>query len=291
MRKYSFPLLVLGVITLVCLTFCSIGNATDTVRVWYGNVDGSPIWAFPGYPTRVDVWIQTGLADTVTGLHLCLGARDLYVESLITTQGEFEYPFAAWEDAAFVGRNNRTPPNPEGWLSQSFIGHSDTGGLANPELYNRFPKHYFSFLLMPKNDTGLIWDTIPCLNRGFDSYHGPTWAYGPSGPLIIVENFSPLNFVPVPESCIFYTNPDSIHLGGYVQFLIRYFKGIGYPPQPERLCYHPALPGDHMLFAFGDFNGDCSLSGADVIYLVGWFKGQCRYLRSCQLTPIKFVGP
>jgi hypothetical protein len=53
-------------------------------------------------------------------------------------------------------------------------------------------------------------------------------------------------------------NTDHSVLGGDVTFLVRYFKGLGNPPDP---------------FYAGDANGDCQLQGSDVTFLVRYFKG------------------
>jgi hypothetical protein len=285
MNTRSFPNMIFGAVMAFCLTLGTVACATDTVRVWYGNFDGSPIWAFPGYPTRVDVWIQTGIEDTVTGLHLCLGARDLYIDSMISPSTGDDCPFISWDSAAFVSRNDHSPPNLPGWSSQSFIGIADTGGLPNYAINARFPKRYLTFYLLPQNNQVYLWDTLLCMGKGFDSNHGPTWAYGPRGPLFVVENFSPLNFVPVPETCTYII--DTSRIWGTVTYLVRMFKGYAAPVPPELFCSHPALPGNHLLFALHDYNGDCRLSGADVEYLVGYFKGKACKLYNCPLTPYR----
>jgi hypothetical protein len=53
-------------------------------------------------------------------------------------------------------------------------------------------------------------------------------------------------------------NGDHTVLGGDVTYLVRYFKGLGNPPDP---------------FFAGDANGDCSVLGGDVTFLVRYFKG------------------
>jgi hypothetical protein len=53
-------------------------------------------------------------------------------------------------------------------------------------------------------------------------------------------------------------NGDHSVLGGDVTYLVRFFKGLGNPPNP---------------FFAGDANGDCQVLGSDVTFLVRYFKG------------------
>jgi hypothetical protein len=285
MNTKSCQYLIFGAVIALVLIIDSVACATDTVRVWYGNVDGSPIWAFPGYPTRVDVWIQTGETNSINQMHLCLGALDQYIDSLITPDSGDDCLFLMWDSATVNSANYHTPPNIPGWSSQSFMGKADTGGGANNYIQSRFPKRFLTFYLLPQNDQNLLGDTISCLGMGYNPTFGSSWTNGIQGPLPIREYYSPLNFVPVPETCTY--TIDTSRIGGTVTYLVRMFKGYAAPVPPELLCYHSALPGNHQLFALHDYNGDCRLSGADAIYLVGYLKGWVCKLYDCPLTPYR----
>jgi hypothetical protein len=290
MKSDSYPSLMLGAIALICFALCSVGNATDTVKVWYGNCDGSPIWAAAGYPTRVDVWMQTGRSLNVSELHLCLGVLDEYIAGLILHADSVEdCVYTNWDCAVMISDNYHTPPNIPGWSSQSFIGKADTGGYPNIPINTSYPKRVLTFYLLPENNPDLIGDTIACLGVGQNPTLGTSWASDTAGPLPLIEYYSPLNFAIEPETCNYVFETDSLRLFGVVTFLVRYFKGIPLHLPPEAYCTHPALPGDHRLLALYDYNGNCEVNGADVLFLVGYLKGiHCRFY-DCPLTPYRII--
>lgn len=286
MKVNSYPSLMLGAIALIFFAFCSIGNATDTVKVWYGNCDGSPIWAFPGYPTRVDVWMQTGRSLNVSELHLCLGVLDEYIAGLILHADSVEdCIYTNWDSAVMISDNYHTPPNNPGWSSQSFIGLADTGGYSNIPINTSYPKRVLTFYLLPQNNPDLIGDTIACLGVGQNPTLGTSWASGGTGILPLNENYSPLNFVPVPETCVYMI--DGRFLYNYLSIMIYALKGRWMLPYFDIYCSHPSLPGNHLIRAIFDYNGDCRFSGADVAYFAGYLKGKACKLYDCPLTPYK----
>ena len=287
MKINSYPSLMFGAIALICLALCSIGNATDTVKVWYGNSDGSPIWAAPGYPTRVDVWMQTGRSLNVSELHLCLGVLDEYICGLILHPDSVEdCIYTNWDSAVMISDNYHTPPNNPGWSSQSFIGKADTGGYPNNPINTSYPKRILTFYLLPQNNPNVIGDTIACLGVGQNPTLGASWAADTAGPLPLKEYYSPLKYTNIPDSCFF--EIDTTRIFNNVSFLTRYFKGT-MAPSPLMFCSHPSLPGDHQILAMFDYTGDCRVSGADVLFLVGYLKGiHCRYY-DCPLTPYRII--
>ncbi len=288
MNSISYPSLIIGAIVFACLALCPFGNATDTVKVWYGNYDSSPIWVFPGYPTRVDVWIQTGRTTSVTELHLCLGALDEYIDSLfIIPDSSEDCIYGNWDSALMLTDNYHTPPNNPGWSSQSFIGKADTGGAPNDPINTTYPKRIISFYLQPKNNPNLIGDTIPCLGAGQNPTLGESWVFGTIGFLPLKEYYSSLNFVSVPETCVYMI--DSLHIYSFQNIMVSALKGRWIPPPFAIYCSHPSLPGNHLIRAMFDYNGDCRFSGADVAHLAGYYKGKACKLYNCPLTPYKII--
>jgi hypothetical protein len=286
MDTKSFQYLIFGAAVAFCLATGPVVCATDTVRVWYGNVDGSPIWAFPGYPTRVDVWIQTGRNLSVTQLHLCLGVLDQYIDSLIIVNDTTEdCIYSRWDSAYIPMTNFHAPPNNPGWSSQSFIGTADTGGSPNYPINTSYPKRFLTFFIKPQNNPNYIGDTISCLGAGQNPIYGSSWAGGVSGQLPLQERYSPLNFTTLPGTCIYVI--DTSYIYGIVTIMAVLLKGGWVPPPFGNYCSHPSLPGDHLIRAMFDYNGDCRFSGADVAYVVGYYKGRICKLYDCPLTPYK----
>ena len=166
------------------------------VSAWYGNLDMSPISAAVGERFTVDVYIQTIEEIYLSYIHLCLGTADRYIDSLLSkTEGEVFYPFTDWDIAQFTSPQD-SPPNPEGWSSQSFIGYGSIGSTVNPWLHFEVPTKALAFKVKIANDPVLIGDTIQCFGPGLHQTFGPSSA---SDTLLqntypVIEVFSPLYF-------------------------------------------------------------------------------------------------
>lgn len=166
------------------------------VSAWYGNLDMTPMAANVGDRFTVDVYIQTIEAIYLSYMHLCLGTANRYIDSLLSkTEGELFYPFTEWDIAQFTSPQD-SPPNPDGWSSQSFIGYGSIGSVSNPWLHFETPTKALAFKVKIANDPLLIGDTIQCFGPGLHQTFGPSSA---SDTLLIntypvIEVFSPLYF-------------------------------------------------------------------------------------------------
>jgi hypothetical protein len=166
------------------------------VSAWYGNLDVSPIPANLDERLAVDVYIQTLEDIYLSYMHLCLGTADRYIDSLLSkSEGLLYYPFTEWDIAQF-SLPQQSPPNPEGWSSQSFIGYSSIGSNANPWLHFEIPTLAMTFMVKIVNDPLLVGDTVNCFGTGLHPTFGPSSA---SDTLItqtypVIEVFSPVYF-------------------------------------------------------------------------------------------------
>ena len=166
------------------------------VSAWYGNLDGSPMPAFIGEKLGIDVYIQTLEDIYLSYIHLCLGAADQYVDSLLSkNEGTLYYPFTEWDIAQFMTPQG-TPSNPEGWTSQSFVGFSSIGASHNPWLHYEVPTKSLTFETRIVEDLLLVGNTIQCFGAGQHPTFGPSNASDTlalnSYP--IIEVFSPVYF-------------------------------------------------------------------------------------------------
>ena len=271
-------IIVLSLIAILIVPLAARGQ--DTVEIHYGNWDNSPIWGVPGLPTRVDVWIRTTANTYMANMRLCLGARDMYIDSLFGLQAIRP----GWEIPACSSCVYHSPPNPVGWSSRS--ASIELSPPANTSIY---PRPVLSFFVRTINDTSLVGDTIVCLGPGVTSTLGGSSVGdtlgGPGYP--VVEYFSPLmiahDLPPLNEYSPGDINGDGQVTAGDVTFGINYYTGAG--SQPPDSSWHIDLPLAHWIYMAADANGDCRNSGADVTYVVGWFKWHVRAIRFCPLTP------
>ncbi|MCP4582837.1 MAG: hypothetical protein GY839_14600 [candidate division Zixibacteria bacterium] len=166
------------------------------VSAWYGNLDVSPMPAHLDDRLPVDVYIQTLEEVYLSYMHLCLGAADQYVESMLSQdEGLLLYPFNEWDIAQFTSPQH-SPPNPDGWSSQSFIGYSSIGSQTNPWLHFETPTKAMTFMVKIVNDPLLVGDTVHCFGTGVHPTFGPSSA---SDTLVeqsypVIELFSPIYF-------------------------------------------------------------------------------------------------
>jgi len=166
------------------------------VSAWYGNLDVSPVPANLDERLAVDVYIQTLEDIYLSFMHLCLGTDNQYIDSLLSkNEGLLYYPFSEWDIAQF-SLPQQSPPNPDGWSSQSFIGYSSIGSNANPWLHFEIPTLALSFMVKIVNDPLLVGDTVQCFGTGLHPTFGPSSA---SDTLIaqtypVIEVFSPVYF-------------------------------------------------------------------------------------------------
>lgn len=278
------------------------------VSAWYGNLDMTPIPAAVGERFTVDVYIQTIEDIYLSYMHLCLGTADRYIDSLLSkTEGELYYPFTEWDIAQFTSPQD-SPPNPEGWSSQSFIGYGSIGSTINPWLHFEVPTRALAFKVKIANDPLLVGDTIQCFGPGLHQTFGPSSA---SDTLLlntypVIEVFSPLYFKAVgyvggtvtdvldqPLQGVYVTAMgsgvedstdingeyflDSLAVGTYDIFFSHplyrdtIVTGVAVEYRATTIVdMVMVFPCDYIP---GDINGDGRVIGSDVTYGVNYFRG------------------
>ncbi|MCP4581943.1 MAG: hypothetical protein GY839_10010 [candidate division Zixibacteria bacterium] len=245
------------------------------VGIWIGNLDGSPVTVTVGGLAYIDVYIQTTSSVWGANVHIPLGANDLYVsEFLSQAEGQEEGLLADWELAHFSFPFG-SPPNPEGWSSQSFVGWANV--IISDELWLQYtePTKILTFAVETVNDPGLAGQTVDGLGigshpSGWPLSVGDTTGISDQGYSISV-NISALRFEGLSESAFL---PGDVNMyggswpplviGGDVTYLVNYFRGI----ETSQSCL---LQG---LWCSADANGDCLIIGSDVTKLVNYFRGE-----------------
>jgi hypothetical protein len=256
--------------------FLGISNnsfASDTLYVWFGNIDRSPITVSPDQsPVYITVYAKTSDNAYVANMHLPLAVQDIYINSIpVSACGDNFYPINLWDDHSFISTFDGAPPNNSGWHSRSFLGFADIGGQPNPLFHSSVPVQILRFAITPVWDTSLVGDTVYCLQSGISARIGnPGAGDSIGGNYIIVTYYSPLLFVG--GGCRYFPgdiNGDGSRIGGDVNYGVRYFKNLGIPPKDS--CYLDSA--QNYLYVSGDCNGDCQFRGSDLTRLVSYFKG------------------
>jgi len=258
-----------------------------TVNVWYGRVDSEPINAVVGANVHVDTYVQTSETGYIGDMHLCLGADNQYIDTLVSeSESIFYYPLTEWMAAEFTAAQG-TPPNPAGWSSQSFIGFSRLALILDdaPLLHSTTPRRVMSFILKTVDNPGLIGQIQPAIGKGLNLYQGPSNAGDSTGDVgfYLIEHYSMLNFIEAPSGCDYVpgdVNGDGNVIGSDVTYGVNYFRGG--PPPPDS-CYNEST--SQWLYAAGDCNGDCSFIGSDITFLVNFFRGTQPENLWCPDTP------
>jgi len=258
-----------------------------TVNIWYGRVDGAPINAVVGANVYVDAYLQTSETGYIGDMHLCLGADNQYIDTLISeTESIFYYPLTEWMVAEFSTAQG-VPPNPPGWSSQSFIGFSRLSLALDDEpfLHSTTPRRVMTFILKTKDNPDLIGQTQPAIGQGLNLYQGPSNAGDSTGDsnFYLLEHYSMLNFIEAPSGCDYVPgdiNGDGSAIGSDVTYGVNFFRGG--PPPPDT-CYNEST--SLWLYAAADCNGDCSFIGSDITFLVNFFRGTQPEILWCPETP------
>ncbi len=268
-------------------SFEKSARAYNFVSIWYGNLDLSPVEAPVGEMGMVDVYIRTPANAYVADMHLCLGSDDSYIVSSVSdSNGAVYYPLTEWSSAFFIGPYG-SPPNDEGWSSESLIGFSRLSRTLddNPWLYSETPLKIASFAKVYINDDGYVGEAFPALGPGINPVQGPTNVGDTLGGLgySAIEMFSEIVFTEPASGCDYMpgdVNGDKTIIGSDVTYAVNYFRSIGDPPPDS--CWNEST--DDWLYSAADCNGDCLFIGADVTYLVNYFRGFNQMLY-CPDTP------
>jgi len=243
--------------------------AEEDVVFWYGRPGNSPIIAFVGELLSIDVYIQT--AETAFGadVHIPLGVQDQYFNGLLSeSEGQYYYPFTAW-DAAYFDVPCGSPPNPEGWSSQSFFAQMSVSG--GPWLNYATPAKAVTFVASVADDPSLIGETAQCISIGVHPDGRPlsvgdtlTGDYYPSVEYVSEVFFADIRsaYLPGDMNMALGLWPPTV-MGGDKTYLIGYFIGMS-SNQP---CF---LNG---FWASADVTGDCQVIGGDATRLLCYFIG------------------
>jgi hypothetical protein len=260
--------------------FCKLFFAEDPnqpkINIWYGRTDGGAIAGKIGENLNVDVYASTTPSIYVSDLHLCLGAQNQYVDSLIGAVPEIDF------DSTWTGVQQNSPPNPAGWSSLSFEAFT---GETEPLLHSGQPIKIGSFQIKLPNDSSLLYDTIYCLAAGINSSKGRSYARDSLGYEVgLYEHFSPIFFHYMrPETCDYVAgdfNNDGVNGGGDVMYGVRFFKGL--TALPDFRCYNDSTCT--IFYSPGDATGNCQIQANDITRLVAYFKGLAA-LSHCPWTP------
>ena len=258
----------------------------DIVSVWYGNLDLSPVTGHIGQNMLVDVYIQTPTSAYIGDMHLCLGADDQYIDTMISEDGpNVYYPLTEWAVKEFRAEQG-SPPNPAGWVSQSFIGFAYLGLMTDiPWLHSETPVRIMSFRVTNLDDETLVGQTLPALGPGLNNLQGPSNIGDTVGGFgyQLIENFSEVYFTEATSGCDYTpgdANGDGNVIGSDVTYLVNYFRGGNPPPDS---CWNDN-EGD-WLYAGADCNGDCRVIGSDVTFLVNFFRGTQPAILWCPEVP------
>ena len=168
----------------------------DTVRVWYGNPDGSPISVTAGDLLDLDVYVQTTDTCFVGAIETHLGIDNQYIASFLEGDHVLYSPLSDWPTNSF-SEIYGSPPNPAGWSSQSFLGCSRSATSTADLLNYPSPTRIMTLALQTVADPGLSGQTIACLGIG-EQPLGRTFTFTDStgGYEFAYEvTFSPIHFV------------------------------------------------------------------------------------------------
>lgn len=257
--------------------FYFINPPVNRVDIWYGKVDGSPVYARIGDTTCIDIYAWTSYDAYVSRFHLCLGAQESYIDSMWC--GGSSYNF----DSISCRNLQHSPPNVAGWSSVSFLGYT---GSANSCFHSSYPVKIGSFKILAADDSTIVMDTIVALAPGVNSVLGLSYVRDSLGgnPYTLAEHFSPIFFhINRPETCDYIPgdfNHDGELVGGDVTYGVRFFKGLC--DLPSFRCYNDST--GNLFFAPGDITGNCELQANDITRLVSYFKGTAT-ISYCRWTP------
>jgi len=198
-RKIVVLHLILLVISISGLIGSSEKILAQSIDVWYGNVDDSPISGNVDDTVEIDVYIQTDPDAYVGDIILCLGTNEQYIDTMLSSAIDDSlvifYPFSEWAVATF-GLTSYSPPNEPGWFCQPFLGFARLGPGNQPWLHNAIPLKALTFVGKTVNDSTLIGLTVEAFGPGQDQFQGPSNAGDTLGftRYTVVESFSYLTF-------------------------------------------------------------------------------------------------
>ncbi|MCP4581026.1 MAG: T9SS type A sorting domain-containing protein [candidate division Zixibacteria bacterium] len=143
------------------------------VHVWFGNLSGEAIVADINERIYLDVYIETSDSAYGAGILLILGTNDQYIDSLLSRdEGQIFYPLDEWDMNMFLLPEG-SPPNPEGWSSQSFLGVTEIAApYDSPWLHLETPHRVLTMVVKTANDSTLAGRLVDAFATGVESIQG-----------------------------------------------------------------------------------------------------------------------
>ncbi len=193
MSKYIILVMVFSIVFIF-----SISQASDSVYVWYGNVDGSPVEANIGTDLEVNAYIQTDSDAYVGSVLLNLAGDGIYFDSLQSAElGEFYAPLTSWDAAYFLDVSHEVDELPEGWVSQGLFGLDDIMPPFNsPPLHSEVPYQIAKFVMSTTADPNNVGNLAAAIMPGIDWLNGVSNCGDTNGThnYVVVESASLLQF-------------------------------------------------------------------------------------------------
>jgi hypothetical protein len=184
MKTKLFVLSLLAILISAGSVFATINiyvGGTFTGTTWHDTINGQ-INANIDVPVYFDFSAEP--SAFVANVHLPLGVRDTYIDSIPASLCSFNYfPFNQWDDASFLARFESSPPNPTGYHSRSFMGFADLGGGSNPWLNYTTITQGLNFKIHTRNNSSWVGTTVSALQNGVSStLDGPSLGDTVGGP-------------------------------------------------------------------------------------------------------------
>lgn len=185
----------LALTVFICVTPAQIiaQSVDDSLYLWYGNLDSSPIDGDIDSIVDIDIYALT--TDNAYVANTCwpIGFNKSYIDTMFKDSCEIYYPLTEWDDAGFTTFNDEFQ---EGWNSLSFIGFADLGGQPNPWLNLNEPTQVLKVFSKSVNDPSLSDTIVEAYGPGLDRFQGPANAGDTTGGpgYTVEEYFSQLHF-------------------------------------------------------------------------------------------------
>jgi hypothetical protein len=187
-----------AILVIIIILYLPLNAAADEwVRVWYGNLDQLPIEAEIGARISVDTYIQTSPNAYTPDMALAVGFTDEYIDSLLSeTEGELFWPFTEWDVVHFT-ESSGSPPNPDGWRAESFVGFADVlPPFERNWLHLETPQLVLQFVVKSVSDSALCGRMVDAMGEGWDLIFGRSSCGDTLGGMgyPIIEYYSPVHF-------------------------------------------------------------------------------------------------
>ena len=193
MKNSSIKVLLIAALMLIIAV--NIAPAQDSVYIWYGNLDGSPISAELNSNLEIKVYAMASLDVSVVSFAFNLGAYDIVFDSLLCREhGEYYYPFNEWDMVNFTTVTG-PPVMPQGWHNQCLFGIKEMAEpYDSPPFDSETPILIAKYVYHVRNNNSIIGSLSNCLGPGKDRAQDVSYAADSTGTISypIIEYFSPV---------------------------------------------------------------------------------------------------